>query len=849
LKVSRVESAEYRNGVESAIEAAMGRLDLATKIRLLTGVSFWATHAVPEIGLRPIVVSDGPAGVKGGSAGHDETTTSLPSPTALAASWDEELVNDIGVLLAGEARGKGVDVLLGPTINLHRSPVGGRHFEQFSEDPLLTGRIATAYVTGLQSQGVGGCPKHYVCNDSETERQNMRVYVDERPLRELYMPPFERTVREAGAWTVMAAYSGVREFRMTESPLLVDPLELKWGFDGMVVSDWYATHSTVASARAATDLVMPGPDGPWGAALLAAVREGKVPEAAIDAKVRRILRLAARVGALEGVPAVAPLAARPPQAEVSAIVRRASAAGSVLLANDGTLPLDPARIRKIAILGPMSAVEPGQGGGSANLRPDYAVTPLDGLRAALPDAEILWNPAERIRPGFQILTPSEVRLPTDAGPNAGKPGILVRLLEPGQGPLTAEPGKEIARAEKRDGRLVWSGDREIAGLPVVEFSAAVVSEIGGRHRIGLGARGRTAIWVDGALAVEAGEPVDTDDIDAIWHEAPFVAAEVNLEAGKPVDVLIRWQKFYDRPAMFNFMSMEKPAPSLEDIFAQDERLARDADAVVLVLGTTFLDESEGSDRKSLSLQPAQDELVRRIAAVNLRTIAVVSAGSPVLMPWRDDVAAVLLTWFPGQEAGNALADMLLGRVEPGGRMPTTWPAAIEDVPVLDTKPVDGMLRYEEGLHIGYRAWLASEVEPAYPFGHGLGYTRWTYLDAEPATAAIAVADDSGAIEPGAAVTVRLRNSGARKGREVVQVYLARPDSSIERPLLWLAGWAHVEADPGQEVEVAVPIDRWAVRHWDEATSGWAIESGRFDVRIGRSVGDLRLASFLDVESR
>ncbi len=200
----------YRDAVESAIEAALDRLDLETKIRLLTGVNFWATYAIPEIGLRPIVVSDGPAGVKGGSSGHDETTTSLPSPTALAASWDEELVREIGVLLAGEARGKGVDVLLGPTINLHRSPVGGRHFEQFSEDPLLTGRIATAYVAGLQSRGVGGCPKHYVCNDSETERQNMRVDVDERPLRELYMAPFERTVREAGAWTVMAAYSGVR---------------------------------------------------------------------------------------------------------------------------------------------------------------------------------------------------------------------------------------------------------------------------------------------------------------------------------------------------------------------------------------------------------------------------------------------------------------------------------------------------------------------------------------------------------------------------------------------------------------------------------------------------------------
>lgn len=854
---------DYTRTVESVVEKALGKLDLAAKVRLLTGVNFWTTAAIPEIGLRAIVVSDGPAGVKGGSSSHDETTTSLPNPTALAASWDEGLVRRVGELLAGEARAKGVDVLLGPTINLQRSPLGGRHFEQFSEDPLLTGRLAAAYVEGLQSWGVGGCPKHYVCNDSETERQNMRVHVDERPLRELYMPPFERTVREAGAWMMMAAYSGVGEFRMTESPLLADPLEALpargWSFDGIVVSDWYATHSTVASARAATDLVMPGPGGPWGDALLAAVRGGEVPESAIDEKVRRILRLAARVGALDGVPAAAPLATRPPQEEVSALVRRASAAGSVLLTNDGILPLDPGAIRRLAVLGPMAAVAPGQGGGSANLRPDYAITPLEGLRAAFPDAEILWNPAERIRLGFQTLTAAELRLPAAAGESAGRPGVLVRVLEPTdghvaeeRGPVAGEPGAEIARAERRDGRLYWQGDALVAGRPVFEFSASVVSDASGRHRIGLRSRGRIVVYVNGRLAVAAGEPVETDDIDAIWHEAPYVAAEVDLEAGRPVDVVIRWQKFYDHPAYIGELAMEKPAPSPEEILAEDERLAREADVAIVVVGTTSDDESEGADRRSLTLNPAQDEIVRRVAAVNPRTIAVVSAGSPVLMPWRDDVAALLLTWFPGQEAGNALADVLTGRVEPGGRMPTTWPASTEDVPVLDTKPVDGVLRYEEGLHIGYRAWLANEVEPAFPFGHGLGYTSWSYLDAEPATALPAATaraadspDCSGAIEP-VSVRVRVRNRGPRHGSEVIQLYLSRTDDEIERPLLWLAGWARVEAEPGEAVEVDVPIDRWAVRHWDESAGAWAIEPGRFDVRIGRNVGDLRLATYLDV---
>jgi beta-glucosidase len=836
---------DYEAIVEAAVERALAGLDLETKVRLLTGVDHWATHAAPQVGLRQVVTSDGPAGVKGSSIGHDETTTSLPSPTALAASWDEELVGEVGALLAGESRAKGVDVLLGPTINLHRSPLGGRHFEQFSEDPLLTGRIATAYVRGLQTHGVGACPKHYVCNDSETERQTLTVEVDERPLRELYMAPFERTVRETGAWSVMAAYGGVRGSPMTESDLLRDPLKETWDFDGLVVSDWYATKTTVPAGRAALDLVMPGPGGPWGDALLAVVRRGEVGEAAIDAKVRRLLRLAARVGALEGVPAATAAAVRPPQAEVSALVRRASSAGSVLLSNDGILPLAAGELRRLAVLGPNAAVPPGQGGGSANLRPNYAVTPLDGLRAALPGVEILANPADRVRPGWQPVAPDEVLLPAAAGAAPGAPGILVRILdEAGAGgpisptaSLAGEIGPEVRRETRPDGRLIWGGDPVLAGPSVLEISTRIVSPLSGRHRIGLAARGRTALWVDGQLVVEEGEPPESYELDGIWSEPPYHVAEIEMQAGRPVEFRARWRKFFDIAHVSMSLSIEKPGVAPAEALAESERLAAGADAVVLLVGTTDQDESEGRDRKSLSLDPAQDELVRRVAAANPRTIVVVAAGSPVEMPWRDDVAAILLTWFPGQEAGNALADILLGRVEPGGRLPTTWPATMADVPVLDTQPVDGRLEYAEGLHVGYRAWLRAETAPAFPFGHGGGYTTWTYLDAEPEPAG-----------GSPAVRVSLRNSGARHGREVVQLYLARPDSSLERPLLWLGGFAAAEAGPGQTVEVVVPVDRWALRHWDEPAGGWAVEPGRFEVRVGRSVGDLRLATVIDVEA-
>jgi len=834
--MGRKRTAGYEAAVEEAVKTALRKLDLETKVRLLTGANFWAVHAAPQVGLRSMIVSDGPAGVKGGSSGHDETTTSLPSPTALAATWDEGLVGEIGELLAGEARRKGVDVLLGPTINLHRSPLGGRHFEQFSEDPLLTGRIAVAYVRGLQSLGVGGCPKHYVCNDSETERQSMRVDVDERSLHELYLAPFERTVREAGAWTVMAAYSGVGKHRMTESPLLADPLKKTWGFDGLVVSDWHAVHSTVPAARAALDLIMPGPESTWGEALLAAVRSGEVTEATVDDKVRRLLRLAARVGALEGVDPAAPVAVRSLRTEVSTLVRQASAAGSVLLLNNGLLPLNAGGIRRLAVLGPNADHEPEQGGGSANLRPDYALTPLEGLRAAFPPGvEIAWNPGERVRPGMRRLVGSELSLPNAAGQRAGGLGLLVRILEPGDGELSGDLGPERAREVRPDGRLNWYSDPRLAGPLVMELSTRVISEVSGPHRLGLAARGRIAIWIDGQLAYEGGEAPATSDVDQMWHSPPFAAADVDMVAGQPVDVRIRWLKWYDLPTAFYTLAIEKPAPSLEETLAEDERLARSADAVVLMLGTTQLDESEGGDRTSLALAPAQDELARRVLAANPQTVVVVAAGAPVLMPWRDQAAAVLLTWFPGQEGGNALADMLLGVTEPGGRLPTTWPARTEDVPVLETRPRDGVLRYAEGLRIGYRAWLRAGVEPAFPFGHGLGYTEWEYVSAAATT-----------VEGDPAVRVRLRNVGSRRGREVVQLYLSRPSSAVERPIRWLGGYATVEAKPGAQVEVVVPVDRWALRHWDVAAGDWALEPGRYEVGVGRSVADIRLTASVKV---
>jgi len=413
----------------SELTERVAALSLEQKVRLLTGADFWSLHPEPAAGLRRLVVSDGPAGVRGETWDERDTSANVPSPTALAATWDEALVERLGGLLAYEARRKGVDVLLAPTVNLHRNPLGGRVFECFSEDPYLTGVIGAAYVRGLQSEGVAATVKHFVANDSETERFTLDARVDERTLRELYLAPFEAIVRDAAPWALMAAYNGVNGHTMTEHPLLREIVKDEWGFDGVVMSDWFATRSTEAAGRAALDLAMPGPTSPWGDALVAAVRAGHVEEAAIDDKVLRLLRLAARVGALEGVAPATPLAAAWSEAEVADELRATAAAGIVLARNeDALLPLDRAGLRRVAVLGPNAAVARTLGGGSATVYPTHTVSPLDGLRAALDGVEVTHAAG---------VTASE-RTPPFSRELLGPEGAQVRFLDAGGAELGAE---------------------------------------------------------------------------------------------------------------------------------------------------------------------------------------------------------------------------------------------------------------------------------------------------------------------------------------------------------------------------------------------------------------------------
>jgi len=857
---------------EADLRSRVARLSLEQKVRLLTGADFWALYPEPGAGLRRVVLSDGPAGVRGETWDERDTSANIPSPTALAATWDGERVEAIGRLLAREARRKGVDVLLAPTVNLHRTPFGGRHFECFSEDPLLTARIGVAYVRGLQTCGVGATVKHFVANDSETERMTVDVRVDERTLRELYLAPFEAIVREAGAWSVMAAYNAVNGPTMTESPLLRDILHDEWGYDGLVMSDWTAARSTVPAARAALDLAMPGPAerfGPWGDALAEAVRAGQVDEALIDDKVLRILRLAARVGGLDGTASSSgPIS--PPEVDIPAELRATAAASFVLARNDGLLPLDRSSLGRIAVTGPNAEVARTLGGGSATVFPPYTISPLDGLRAA--GLDVAFAPGT-----LGHLRPPAARAPWLLRPDRSGPGAEVRFIS-ADGALLGTEQRDGATFRWMNGFGSASASGPVARL---EISCVIKATDGGRYRLGVSGLGHFRLSADGSEVLDETLTMpEGADFGEVLMVPPQRLAPIDLAAGQSVAVLVEHDLRSSPLAGFGTffdLNLEPPHGTDEEEIAAAVALAAGRDIAVVVVGTTAEVESEGFDRPSLALPGRQDELVRRVAAANPRTVVVVNSGAPVLLPWADDVAAVLLTWFGGQEFGHALADVLLGEAEPGGRLPTTWPASEEGLP--STRPADGVLAYAEGLFIGYRGYDRDGRDPLLPFGHGLGYTTWSYdsitVDCdvpEPAGALLAPSLPGGPIPPdppweettpqnlprtggstppyppdipGVSVCVEVRNTGSRPGREVVQVYASRPDSAIERPVKWLAGFAAVDAGPGETVNVGILIPGRSFQHWSDG--GWSLEAGTFTLAAGSSSASLPLTASVTIK--
>lgn len=816
-------------------------LPLEEKVRLLTGAATWTLREIPELGLRTMTVSDGPIGVRG--TGDDgEPSAQLPAPSATAATWDVDFQARLGTLMAAEARRKGVDVVLAPVVNLQRSPVGGRHFECFSEDPLLTARLAVAFISAIQEQGIAACVKHFVGNETETDRTEYLSRIDEQTLREVYLAPFEAVV-DAGVWTIMAAYNGltrdgVDATATAHGPLLNGVLKGEWGFDGIVMSDWLATKTAVEPALGGLDLVMPGPGGPWADELLAAVEDGRVPESVIDEKVARILLLAERVGALSGVAGETvpydPSGAteHPTDDDVVALLREAAARSTVVLRNDGPLlpigPADAATRGRIALIG-HNAVEPfTQGGGSAFVTPPHVSEPLAALREAFPDAEVALHRggATTLR---APLAPSQLLTTPD-----GEPGIRIDHLD--------ADGAIIASEQVPDAASLWFPIDDDA-VASVRLSTVLALEEPGRHTIELGPVGAHRITVDDVLRAESAARVGVEVVlNSSYANPASVETHVDVEAPRAVHVEADLQvidgESYGRFVRLHFR-YRAPSRSIDEELDDAVAAASVADLAVVVVGTNSETESEGWDRPNLDLPGRQNELVRRVAAANPRTVVVVNAGAPVLLPWLEEVPAVLWWWLPGQEAGGSLAAVLTGAIEPSGRLPWTLPADEGDVPVPNGIPVDNVIDYTEGVHVGHRGWDRLGRTPAREFGYGLGYTEWEYRGLEVAHEA------TGADEVLATARVTIANTGERDGREVVQVYLSAAEGA-GRPVRWLAGFAVADVATGSTATVDVPLTRRSFETWSTDAATWTLPAGTYRVAVGRSSRDLRLETALTV---
>lgn len=679
---------------QSAGHSCARELTLEERVQLLAGESHWKTHAAPSADIPSLFLSDGPHGLRKQEGAQDcmgiaesRPATCFPTASALACSFDPELVERVGAAISEEARRQGVDVVLGPGVNIKRHPLCGRNFEYFSEDPVVSGELGTAMVRGIQSRGVGACLKHFAANSQEHARMVSDSVVDERTLRELYLAPFEHVVRHARPWSVMTAYNKLNGVYCSEHEwLLREVLRGEWGFDGAVVSDWGAMSSSVASVRAGLDLCMPGPRRDHARALVEAVRSGELEEGCVNEAASHIERLARRVKACqaEGSIGDAPALSLTDEEFYRAhadLAREAAAQSAVLLKNDGVLPLNPDA--KVAVIGAFARMPRYQGSGSSRINP-----------------KIIDN-------------------------------IWYRLEQRG------------VAAEYADGCDPTTGDADERQL---------------------------------------------------------------LEA---------------------------------------ETLAARSDVAVVVAGLPARYESEGFDRKLMVMPRGMRELIDRICAANPRTVVVLQGGAPMEMPWRDGPAAILLMYLSGCQGGGAAVDVLVGDVNPSGKLAETWPVDSAQTALGTTYPdMDNEVFYREGPFVGYRYYDAVDVEPAFPFGHGESYTEFAYEGLE--VKAHEGASTEGPLEFDVSFT--LRNIGPRIGAEVAQVYIA-PTSEVVPPpcpVQWLAGFAKIELEPGGERQVVLHLDETAFRKWDASLHRWRVYPGEYEVRVASSSRDIRLTASIIV---
>lgn len=799
------------------IDDLLAQMTLEEKISILAGADDWTTVPIPRLGIPQFKMTDGPNGARGVGGSMAPESAATPVGVALGATWNPELVRQIGNILAEEVKLKGAHILLAPTMNIHRTPIAGRNFECYSEDPYLSGTIASAFINGLQEKGAGACVKHFVANDQEYERQRMSSEVDERTLREIYLEPFRIAVRKANPWAVMSAYNRVNGVYACENDhTLIDILKGEWGFEGIVMSDWGGTYDADVPGGG-LDLEMPGP-AHWmsakyvKAALKKKEKPGRLNEDALNDKVRRLLNVLEKAGCFEN-PTLQPESGKN-RARHRKVIRETAGEAIVLLKNEGELPLK--KVKSIAVIGPHAAKAQILGGGSSTVKPYYAVSPLEGIQnQAGKGIKVRSAPGCLIhkrlpKPNLETITTPD-----------GQPGLLFNIFNG-----TTFSGDPVYTEVTGTTKYDWYGD-SLPNANKESFSVRIegffTPQETNTFTLELGAIGVGRLYIDGDIVIEhSPEKMMGQEI----------RTEKKLKAKKSYAFKIEY--FWEGQTDFRRLSFGcLPQPS-SDMIHEAVKIAKKSDVVVLVASLNGEWESEGFDRVDMKLPGEQNLLIERVAKANPNTIVVLNAGSPVEMPWINKVPAVIQLWYDSQEQGNALADVLFGEVNPSAKLPTTFPVRLEDNPAFTNYPGENLkVRYGEGIFVGYRYYDKKELAPLFPFGHGLSYTTFKYSNMRLS---------SQKISPNETLTVEvdITNTGKRAGKEVVQVYVRDLQASFSRPEKELKAFAKVMVKPGKTKTVSFTLDREAFWYFDAEQNGWATEAGTFEILAGASSRDIRL---------
>lgn len=800
------------------IDTLLDQMTLEEQVSLLSGADFWTTNAVERLGIPKIKVTDGPNGARGGGSFIGGVKSAcFPAAIALGASWNPDMVREMGVALAQEAKTKSARVLLAPTVNIQRSGLNGRNFECYSEDPMLTSALAVAYIEGVQSQGVAATIKHFAGNESEVERQTMSSDVDERTLREIYLPPFEAAVKQAKVQAVMSSYNRLNGTYTSEHHwLLTQVLRDEWGFDGIVMSDWFGSHSTAPTLNAGLDLEMPGPARDRGDKLVAAVKSGEVKAETVRAAARRMLVLLERVGAFADGSMHEEQAVDSP--EHRALIRKLGVEGAVLLKNNGILPLAKDALERLAILGANSADARVMGGGSAQINAHYKVSPLEGIRTALAGGNSI----------------------THATGTANN-----RLVRMYNGKLELEffdsldcSGPVYHRSFAELGEFIWL-DMPAPQLKVENLSIRLTGSYrateSGEHVFGLTNAGLAKLYVNDELVVNGHDGWQKGE-NFFGTANNELRAAKHLEAGQTYEIRIDYRAAETKADGIDICALRfgVELPLGDAALEQAVEQAREADIAIVFAGREGEWDTEGLDLPNMRLPGRQEELIARIAAVNPRTIVVLQTGGPIEMPWLDQVSAVVQFWYPGQELGNAVADVLFG-AEPGGRLAQTFPHKLADNSAITKDPLtypgkDGHMLYAEGLYVGYRNHDRNAIAPLFPFGFGLSYTQFAW-----GAARLISAD----VEAGATVEVDITNTGAREGCELVQLYVRPLAPKIDRPEKELRAFAKLRLKAGETKTARLNISLRDLAYFDVKAKAFRADAGQYELLVAANAADIR----------